>query len=458
VLYRENSHKLEGLPYDVFSENPQEFQSRVKEVIEKVGTEIQSASIDKKLWHLAILRSGKGENARAVALDYDSGGRHGHKDGMALSLYAKGLDLMPDLGYPAVQFGGWDTKQVKWYYKTASHPTVVVDGKDNNGAGKTTLWADGEQFHAVRASGANLIDGKQFERTSALIDISDSDFYVLDIFRVVGGKDHAKFMHSNFGTVTTEGLSLRADRDYGFDTLMRNFQTDSAAEPGWSADWKIDDRYGYLPAGADVHLRYIDLTSGAEASVAEGWVAATRSAYSSKTQDWIPRIMARRRSDKAPLSSNFIAVIEPYGNRPSIREVRRLSLHTRDGLNWPDAHAAVKVQLVDGRRDVIIAADVENPTGLTPPWQEASVLVQKDAGIRFKGELCWVRWDADGRIDRVAICRGRSISIGTVNIGLKVKTDFVEIRFGDSRADVTAGRQQDVEYITMNNRDVWNRQ
>jgi len=457
VLYRENSHKLEGLPYDIFCENPQEFQSRVKDVIDKVGTEIQSASTDKKLWHLAILRSGKADNARAVALDYDSGGRHGHKDGMALSLYAKGLDLMPDLGYPAVQFGGWDTQQVKWYYRSASHTTVVVDGKDNNGAGKTTLWADGEQFHAVRASGANLTSGKQFERTAALVDISESDFYVLDIFRVAGGKDHAKFMHSNFGTISTEGLSLRADRDYGFDTLMRNFQTDAAAEPGWSVDWRIEDRYGYLPAKADVHLRYIDLTSDAEASIAEGWVAASRSAYSSKTQDWIRRIMVRRRSDKAPLASNFIAVIEPYESESNIRQINRLPLQGLDGLNWPDAHVAVEVQLVDGRKDVIIAADVENPVGLTPGWQETAVIIQKDAGIRFKGELCWVRWDADGRIDRVVICRGRSISVGTVSIELMAKTDFVEIRFGDNRAEVVAGQQENVEYIRVSNRNVWNR-
>ncbi|MBN2314263.1 MAG: heparinase II/III family protein, partial [Sedimentisphaerales bacterium] len=184
VLYRENSYKLDGLPYDIFCENPEGLQNRVKEVIERVGTEIRPASIDKKQWHLAILRSGEGDHARALALDYDSGGRHGHKDGMVLSLYAKGLDLMPDLGYPPVQFGGWDTQQVKWYYQTASHPTVVVDGKDNSGAGQTTLWADGKQFRAVRASGANLVNSKQYERTAALIDISDDDSYVLDIFRV----------------------------------------------------------------------------------------------------------------------------------------------------------------------------------------------------------------------------------------------------------------------------------
>jgi len=122
---------------------------------------------------------------------------------------------------------------------------------------------------------------------------------------------------------------------------------------------KIEDRYIYLPTRADVHLRYIDLPSSAEASIAESWVAASRSAYSSKTQDWIPRIMVRRKSDKAPLASNFIAIIEPYDNKSNIRQVHRLSLQGPDGLEWPDAHVAVEVQLADGRKDLFIAADDE---------------------------------------------------------------------------------------------------
>jgi len=128
-----------------------------------------------------------------------------------------------------------------------------------------------------------------------------------------------------------------------------------------------------------------------------------------------------------------------------------------DGLNWPDAHVAVEVQLADGRKDLIIAADVENPMSITPSWQETAIIVQKDAGIRFRGELCWVRWDTDGRIERVVICRGQSIFTDTVAIGLEVNTDFVEIRFDDNQAEVVAGPQENVVFIKINNKDVWNR-
>jgi hypothetical protein len=41
---------------------------------------------------------------------------------------------------------------------------------------------------------------------------------------------------------------------------------------------------------------------------------------------------------------------------------------------------------------------------------------------------------------------------------MKVKTDLVEVRFDDNRAEVVAGPQQSVAFIKMNNRNVWNGQ
>jgi hypothetical protein len=48
---------------------------------------------------------------------------------MNLGLFALGLDLMPDFGYPPVQFGGWGSARSLWYHMTAGHNTVVVDGQ-----------------------------------------------------------------------------------------------------------------------------------------------------------------------------------------------------------------------------------------------------------------------------------------------------------------------------------------
>src|SRR5262249_13743246 len=155
-----------------------------------------------------------------------------------------------------------------------------------------------------------LIEGQQYERTAVMVELSERNFYIVDLFRVVGGKDHAKFFHSHFGAVTPRGLALQPVPEYGFGTQMRDSRLDPAPAPGWSVDWKIEDRFGLLPAGAEVPLRYTDLTTGAQAGLCEGWISLGYSAEESEV--WIPRAMVRRQSAEAPLASTFVAVIEPY--------------------------------------------------------------------------------------------------------------------------------------------------
>lgn len=394
VLYEANDYRLEGLPYDLFGNDPTAIQARVNAVIQQRGLVPQIGSVNKRAWHLAILRSGHGAHARAAWLDYDSGGGHSHADGMNLGLFAMGLDLMPDFGYPPVQFGGWESPRAVWYRMTAAHNTVVVDGRNHaDAAGQTTMWLDAEDLHAVRVSAPGLIGGQQFERTIAQVDTSDRGFYLIDVFRVIGGTDHAKFMHSHFGTITTKGLSLRPADDYGYGTQMRNFCSDPAPQPGWTIDWTIEDRYRLLRPNRQVHLRYIDLTEGAEAWTCEGWVV--QGLYDSTVETWIPRVITRRRAPEGPLQSTFVALIEPYEAQPSISTVRRLRLLNETGHEYPDSFVAIEVTLADGRRDLFVTMDVEDPWGRRPG---GGVAIQPDWGLRLEGDTCWLRQSPDGAV------------------------------------------------------------
>jgi len=396
VLYEANGASLEGLPHDLFCEDPAAMQDETRTAVEQHGLVPALGSVNKAQWHLAILRSGHGANARATWLDYDSGGGHSHADGMNLGLFAHGLDLMPDFGYPPVQFGGWGSERAAWYTSTPAHNTVVVDGNRHvDGAGTTTLWVDAPDLHATRASAPGLIAGQQFERTVAQIDVSDRSFYLIDVFRVVGGTDHAKFMHSHFGTIETSGLSLQPAEDFGFGTQMRNFRRDSNPQPGWSVDWTIEDRYKLIDPPRPVRLRYTDLTTVAEAWTCEGWV--TQGLYDSSVETWIPRVMVRRRAEQGPLQSTFVAVIEPYEDAPAIATVRRLPLVAEGGAPYPDACVALEITLEDGRRDLFVTMDVENPLGPAP---EGGTVVQADWGLRMAGDTCWVRRGAGGEVLR----------------------------------------------------------
>lgn len=454
ALYHANGESVEGLPHDLFLEDPESLQQKVAEVIAREGTVPQLGSVNKQQWRLAILRSGQGPHARAVWLDYDAGGGHGHADGMNLGLFAYGLDLLPDFGYPPVQYGGWAGPKFSWYVITPSHNTVVVDGQSQPAAaGRTTLWTTGQAFQVLRASGPELIGGSQFERTVALVDLSERDFYVVDLFRVVGGKDHAKFLHSHFGQIETAGLSLQPAEEYGHGALMRNFQGDRQAQPGWSVDWKIEDRYGYLPPGSDVHLRYTDLTKQAEAYIAEAWVSI--GGFTGTEEAWIPRILVRRQAEAAPLASTFVGVIEPYEKTSSLGLVRRLPLETSQGVAYSDANVAVEVQLQDGRRDLFVAADVENPLGLTPALADQKVLVQPDWAVKLEGEACFVRQDVAGRIQRLALCRGRFLQVGEVEVALKTDVDCIEVVWGPDGPAVVAGDPEAVQALRFQGRELW---
>jgi hypothetical protein len=447
ALYIANDKAADGLPYDLFADDPESVWRGVAEVIAKEGACPKLKSTIKQQWHIAILRSGDGPDSRAAWLDYDSGGAHGHLDGMNLGLFAKGLDLMPDFGYPPVQFGGWGSAKAGWYATTASHNTVVVDGKPQaGGAGKTTLWADGERFRCVRASAPTLIGGQQYERTVATVDMPGRDSYLVDIFRVVGGKDHAKFTHSHFGTIRTEGLSLRPAEPYGYGTQMRRFQTDPSPASGWRVDWEIEDRYGLLPKSAKVHFRYTDLTTGAQASTAEAWVIAGQ--YNTTVEAWIPRIMVHRRSKDAPLASTFVSVVEPYESSTAVASIRRLPLHDAKGGQYPDPNVAVEAVLRDGSRDLLVAADVENPLGLKPVVVDGQAkLVERDWRLQFQGELCMVRKGKTGSVQRLALCRARSLAVGDLRVELKGTQEYVEIALDERGWRVVSGPPDGVREV-----------
>lgn len=441
VVYRANGGKVDGLPRDIFARDPERMQRELGELIRAEGERIQVGSVNKQQWHLAILRSGRGDDERCAWLDYDSGGGHGHADGMNLGLFSRGLDLMPDFGYPPVHYDGWEGTRFNWYVHTVSHNTVVVDGKSQPaGAGETTLWADGEAFGLIRASAPALIGGAQYERTIAMVDIDEQDSYLLDIFRVIGGSDHAKFQHSHFSTLQTRGLSLSTGEDYGHGAVMRDYQTDASAAPGWQADFSAIDELGYLPQGATVGLRYIDLTAEAAVSTAEAWVSPR--GFSGYSEAWIPRLVIRRRGE-APLASSFVSVAAPYGAVPGLREARRLPLTTGDGREFPQANVCVEVALANGTRDVLVSADTENPRGLEPSWPQEA-LCQAENALRLEGDTCLVRYSADGELQVVALCRAKSLSIGDIAIRVEPEEDYVEVHFVDGTPRVVVGRAESV--------------
>ena len=83
---------------------------------------------------------------------------------MNLGFFAKGPDLLPDFGYPSVQYGGWGSTKTKWHTMSAAHNTVVVNEQDHFVAnGVTTLSLGTGRFGScvIQHSGiAGVADGR----------------------------------------------------------------------------------------------------------------------------------------------------------------------------------------------------------------------------------------------------------------------------------------------------------
>lgn len=461
AIYLANGGKLDNLPHDLFAGDAAAFQKAVGQTIERIGSRMDLPSVNKKQWHIALLRGGKGDDERVLWLDYDSGGGHSHADGMNLGMYAKGLDFLPDFGYPPVQYGGWGAPKSQWYIYSMSHNTVVVDGKDLKGAaGTTTLWADGKQFHAVGASCPEMIGGTAYDRTAAMIDLSDRDFYVIDVFHVTGGSDHTKFTRSHFGKIATQGVPDTAvaagDKNPIFASQhMRNWRG-GAAQPGWSVDWKMENYLKIDPFPADAHMRYTDLTTDAQAYTGESWVSVSWSGFGFESTDdaWIPHVVARRhtegQTDKAPLASTFVAVMEPYASASKIASIRCLPLELTGDVAASDANVAVEIRTTDGRRDLFVAANATRTPATSQPASLAILpMVEKTSGLTCKGQVCLVCYDTRNQISRVCLGNVRSLELPGLSVRLRGETSYVEIELSGEKPQVVTGDPSAVESITQ---------
>ena len=315
---------------------------------------------------LGVLRAGN----QAVMMRFGPSLNHGHFDDLNINYIARGYELTYDLGYghtaaTQTQFG--------WAKQTASHNLVIVDERPQMEGGLTGgslhLFASSPFVQVMEASSEasySKQNVKEYRRTIALIGSGD-DAYLLDIFRVKGGKQHDWTFHAPTQNAVFKGIAFGAEEPgslagpliswsdkqladgdlmghpnapswqatpgngYGF--LARPQRTPAAGS--WSADWEVD---------SSTHVRVTMPTSPATeviTAVANGlYPHYPKARY----------VMARRSGEN--LESDFVAAIEPHGGKPHIRIVERLTV---------EGAIAVKITHEDGRVDYVYSALDDSP-------------------------------------------------------------------------------------------------
>lgn len=325
---------------------------------------------------IGMLRTGEGAGAQALMMRYGPSLTHGHWDELNINYFARGYELTYDHGYG---HSAATQTQYGWARQTASHNLVMVNERPQFEGGLTGgslhLFAGLPGLQVMEAS-SEASYSKQgvsvYRRLNALIG-TGPDSYLLDIFRVRGGKQHDWIFHALSADVRFDGVVLGAEepgslagpdiswsdrqlpdgnlRDhpnaptwmappgngYGFLARPRRGRPEAA----WSADWTIDP---------NARVR-VTMPASAGTEVLTALAPSLYPHYPGSRY-----VLARRTG--TDLASEFVAAIEPHGGSARVRSVERLAV---EGADAKIAPVAVKVNRAGGAVDYVFSAGDAEP-------------------------------------------------------------------------------------------------
>lgn len=408
------------LPFDdIFREDP---EALAREIAASVGeAELGLVSDHLGRYGQAVLQSDSERDGRALYIHYGFGKTHSHRDCMSIGLYAKNLDMLPDLGYPEYT-GAWP-KRLAWTSNTVSHNTLLVNDAASgySPGGRIELFAISPPLRAIDVSSLTAYPGmRTYRRSLVMVDVSPTDSYVVDVFRARGGGNHRLSYDGPSAAATVEGISLQqqptgtfAGPEVGFAELPGEGETTSNTSgfsylydvqrsggpisSPYTIDWKAEDLRKRIPEGSEPHLRLHSLTTSDEVAIASGDPPQNKGGNPRSLRYLI---QSRLGED---VESQFLNVLEPYDTTPFIRRVRALQvIHDADA----NSVAALAVELADGTLDIVIHC--EQPTA-----------VQVEGGIEFNGQLGLIRL-VEGEVKLMRMSNATLLRHGEVTLSAPV--------------------------------------
>ncbi len=350
----------------------------------------------------AILARGKGTSQAQARLDFSPTLSHRHRDALNLILFGRGTEVVGGTAY---------RKPVReWNMSTLSHNLVVVDEAEQKGdyfidwtmapyvpgIGRTMervvrrrwnedsenlhndvrLWEPGfrgfDSVQVVEVDAADAYRGRadRYQRLLAMVqtgvDETRDDFYLLDLFRVRGGRQYDWMLHGGHGLnrlVTSE-----ATRPAVGQLGHLRFKKQAITSASWEA------RFEYSGISSRLLMAARPATTIFEA-------IGPRYEYGG-LQD---HLVVRRKTD-AGREEIFWAVHEIVDEKPTVLSVEEVELE-----GDPGSAVAAHVRLVDGAEDFIIHTLDEGPDYPTHEIAGQSIRMRgRFAHIRMRGEA--IEW------------------------------------------------------------------
>jgi hypothetical protein len=397
-----------GWPKPSLYEKP-EALDKIKKDAASFGTDLGLKTRDLGGYGLCVLESGEGDNRRAVSMFYGSSGAwHGHLDRLNIEMWSHGKDVLPEIGYPL----HWGYKADYWTRSTPSHYCVLIDEERQKGkfAGHLNLLATSPEIQVMDASAEDAYRDKAslYRRTVAMVDVSPEDSYLVDIFRVKGGKVHDYSFHGlpfgefgvtglDLGPAQQKGTLMGEDVEFGkvFDGMKTAgyqylFNVRRGRPAGkWSANWLLKDM--------GLGLRMTMLPGCADEVIVADSQPDLKPGYPEKME----YVLARRNGGE----SAYVSIIEPYQGKLVVRRVQPLQSLDKTGA---EGFAGVRVDC-KGRTDYILSSLRISDVGLRIGANEP----EKD--IVFHGEFGAITEDAEG-LRAMFLVNGRELRKGGYGI------------------------------------------
>ncbi|MEA4832234.1 MAG: heparinase II/III family protein [Oscillospiraceae bacterium] len=305
---------------------------------------------------------------------------HGHADTLNIGLYAYGIDLMPDLGYP--EFCDGTPHQVYWVENTVSHNTVLVN--DRRGTMQIVAQPysfDSNDFVDLISVGAPRVYPvtSEYKRTTALIRYDDDISYLVDFFKVTGGtKQTYSFHPAQSSAVVTSGVELvpqtdekgeyigtLAGRDVkwgsgnsesGYQYLDKVRRDDSPDEKKVEFDWSIIDTRNYSML-KNIHLKLTSFGDFSSVILANGTPPRNKSGNPSG----LDYVLLNREKDDG-LDTMFTSIIQPYRNSAYIVSSSLCEIRLFGKIVTGEDIKAIKLTFKNGRTDYIVCSSDEAHT------------------------------------------------------------------------------------------------
>lgn len=347
-------------------------------------------------WHLAVLRAGDPAGDTVFYLNGYSMHGHRHYDTLGIIYHAVGKELASDRGYI------WDDPRNAWTKSTLAHNIVTVDGANQISKRRDSrleLFGTAPGIEMVQASANAYSQCDRYQRTCALVQLPGNQSYVVDIFRVKGGKRHQYSLNGNGNLV-----ALSTSEPQPIDEKIKWLGNLRAVAPGrpFTATW------GHQKMRLDLMmLNAIDRLIVADAP---GWRSDRGSELKAPP---IEQILAERGSGDENTTSQYVTLLVPYsGDKSPVLSARLLENDIETGT------VAIEVQLA-GRIDTFVSSlDSESH--------------QIDS-VTTDGQFAFVSSDADGKPKQAYLLAGTRLHCGDADLAMDAATTRLKVQSVNGR-------------------------